>query len=149
MFLHPMSKNLSILASSIVDLVPSLTVHSSCINEFSCSCKSIKPKSVLAKANVSLPVVGDTFKGTTTPISSSSSANCLLLANFLRTSSVVSQFNLPCKPSKSSCFSVVTSSSLSTKIASLIFNRGCVNILMVISINSISDFGNSSIPYSS
>ena len=80
--------------------------------------------SFLANANVSLPVVGDTFKGTTTPISSNSSANCLLLANFLRTSSVVSQFNLTFNPDNNCCFSVVTSSSLSTKIASLIFKQG-------------------------
>ena len=94
----------------MVDLVPNLTAHNSCIKVSSCSFSCINPKSFLAKANVSLPVVGYSFKGTSIPCSSNSSANCLLLANFLRTHYSSSQFSLTFKLCNNFCFSSFTSS---------------------------------------
>ena len=135
LFLAPMPIKRSILDSSIVDFVPRRTAHRSCMKGSAWFCKAIKPSSVFAKANVGLPVVGLSFIGTTTLSSSSSSANCLLLANFLRTLSSSSHLSFAFRPDNKSSFSCLTSSSLSINKASSTCNCGCVNILMVKSIS--------------
>ena len=131
----------SILDSSIVDFVPRRTAHRSCMKGSAWFCRAINPSSVFAKANVCLPVVGLSFIGTTTLSSSSSAANCLLLANFLRTLSSSSHCSLAFNPESKFSFSCLTSFSLSISRASSTSSSGCVNILMVKSISLSSPGG--------
>ena len=135
LFLEPMSIKRSILDSSIVDLVPRRTAHSSWISGSSCCCKAINPSSVLARAGASLPVVGLIFSGIGIFKSVSSSQNCLLEANYFLTASLVSHSRRAIRPSSIKAFSSRTSCRRSINSASSTLNCGWINILKVISIN--------------
>jgi hypothetical protein len=67
--------NLCVRVSSNVLLLPRRAATRSCTFSFSCSSSALNPSSDLAKAKVSLPVVGLTFMGGFTPNCSNSSAN--------------------------------------------------------------------------
>ena len=70
--------NLSVRVSSKVLLTPSLAATAVCMITSSWSCNARKSLSVLENARASLPVVGLTFVGGSTPRLRSQSANLLL-----------------------------------------------------------------------
>ena len=73
-----MDINLSVRVSSKVLLVPKRAETNDCTLSSSCSSNALNASSDLAKANVSLPVVGLIFLGGSTPRLIRSSANLLL-----------------------------------------------------------------------
>ena len=70
-----MSMNRCVRVSSSVDLVPSRAATSDCTLSSSCSSSALNASSFLAKAYVSLPVVGLILVGGVTPSMLSMSAN--------------------------------------------------------------------------
>ena len=134
--------NRSILLSSIVDLVPSRTAASCWMIGSSCSVNAMNPSSFFASAKVCLPVVLLSFMGGSTPNSFNTAANCLLLANFLRTCSSFSHCKVAFSVPNNCNFSCLSSSSRSLSSASSTSSIGLINIFKVISIKSNSSGGN-------
>ena len=125
--------NLCVRVSSSVDFTPSRVATSACTRGSSCSSKAINSSSLLAKANVSLPVVGLIFTGGVTPAMFSIKANFGLDIRSLR--------SLPNLSSKSAfcCTTVVRCCSRCARSSSRI---GSVNIRRVRSISFSSSVGN-------
>ena len=128
----------SVLVSSRVDLVPSLAATRACTSGFSCSASALNSSSFLAKASVSLPVVGLIFVGGVTPRLVSVSANWGLLIS-------VALSTVTLDISSSFFFLTFVRCSSSTGLSST--STGSEYILIVRSISRISMCGNPSVKH--
>ena len=118
--------NRSVLVSSKVLFAPSRAATSACTSSFGCSARALKPSSLLANANATLPVVGLILVGGRTPKAASFSANFWLLINVSRSDIAFSiSASLRCLTSPKCCSSR----------GKFNCNTGSVNIFKVRSIN--------------